>query len=95
MGTGEHSKVPTVVFRLCDHPVIGPKPVSDQSRRRMSAPVSPPPKGKLLLFTELAIRARNLDQNEFLYVKTQWHSSVRAMFALHRMARSPNANLTS
>ena len=59
--------MPTVVFRLCGHPEIGPKPVSDQSRRRMSVPISPPPKGKLLLFPEIAMRALKLDQNGFLH----------------------------
>src|ERR1700761_8724615 len=74
MGTGERSSMPAVVFRLCGHPEIGPKPVSDQSRRRMSAPISPPPKGKLLLFPELAMRAWNLDQSEFLYRGDLWHT---------------------
>jgi hypothetical protein len=59
MATGERSSIPTVVFRLCGHPEIGPKPVSDQSRRRMSAPISPPPKGKLSLFPELAMSKRS------------------------------------
>src|ERR1700739_4615964 len=74
MGTGERSSMPAVVFRLWGHPETGPKPVSDQSRRRMSAPISPPPKGKLLLFPELAMRAWNLDQSEFLYRGDLWHT---------------------
>jgi hypothetical protein len=67
MGTGERSSMPTVVFRLCGHAEIGPKPLSDQSRRLMSAPIWPPPKGKLSLFLELAMPALKLDQNDFLY----------------------------
>src|ERR1700733_4710039 len=87
MGTGERSSMPTVVFRLCDHPEIGPKPVSDQLRRRMSAPISPPPKGKLLSFPEFAMRAWNLDQNAFLYVKTLWPTSTQRKTAVHSHPR--------
>jgi hypothetical protein len=78
MGTGERSSMPTVVLRLCGHPAMGPKPVSDQLQRRMSVPISPPPKQKLLLFAELAMRAWNPNQNAFLYEKTLWHTSARA-----------------
>src|ERR1700761_351544 len=56
MGRGERSSIPTVVFRLCGHPEIGPKPVADQSRERIRTPISPPPKGKLSLLPELAMR---------------------------------------
>src|ERR1700733_7529617 len=55
IGTGERSSIPTVVFRLCGHPEIGPKPAADQSREPIRAPISPPPKGKLSLFPELAM----------------------------------------
>src|ERR1700744_665480 len=78
MGRGERSSIPTVVFRLCGHPEIGPKPVSDQSRRRMSVPISPPPKGKLLLFPELAMLRGYSTKTHFCTVKTLWHTSVRA-----------------
>src|ERR1700722_16442030 len=88
MGTGERSSMPTVVCRLCDHPETGPKPVSDQLRRRMSAPISPPPKGKLLLFPKLAMRAWNLDQSKFLYREDLWHT--RAQLLYRRRLRSPH-----
>ena len=34
----------TTVFRLCGQCSIGPTGVCDQSRARMRAPISPPPK---------------------------------------------------
>lgn len=55
MGTGERNNVATVVFRLCGQQETGPKPERDQSRARMSAPVSPPPKGKLSLVSSLVM----------------------------------------
>lgn len=75
MGIGECSSIPTVVFRVWGHPEIGPKPVSDQSRTRMSAPTSPPPKGKLSLFPELAMCSWKLEKADFCNVKVALYTS--------------------
>src|SRR5450755_2394938 len=75
MGTGEYSTNPTVVLRLWGHLEISPKPVSDQSRTRMSAPTSPPPKGKPSLFPEMVMCCWKLEKTDFCNVNVAWYTS--------------------
>src|SRR5665213_1886102 len=58
MATGERKIVSTLVLRLCGQVALGPRGVRDQSKRRISAPVSPPPAGQAAGSTAAPIRSR-------------------------------------
>ena len=75
---GSGAVFPTVVFRLCGHPEISPKPVPDQSRTRMSAPVSHRRQESYRCSRNFSCACGNLNTTQFCTVKVVWLTSVSA-----------------